>query len=988
MTGSIREPVSADGGEPVSECSATIRCLGVLAVAVVSVCVRCSGGPVRAGRADDVDADLQGWTGPVSVAEDVMHAGRKPLRWALAEGDTIVLRRPIPAAADAGGLSLWVHSERLTAARIDINLLAPDTENSFQARFSVEWTGWNHIQLERDLFRAVGSPAWDRVQGLRLSGSEGPIPPTVLHVDEVSWTDASPRWQLEHGELLIAPLYHSTFSPLSRWQPDEETQALSPGAARLTRRWNSLVVERGRASDGASTATYRRAFNLDISDIRALRVQASYPSDATLALSATIDGSDTQILPPTAGADNWHEVVAPVGGRRLTALSLHCGDTDSAGPGSPRHVEYHFHFVTAETHDFDPPTYPSQPTSAPLPDSLQPRQPLLEGGIPVWLYFGLEDVPALREKVRSGVAAEMFAKLRTRADGYLEDDPTPFAAPYYPTRGHEWLRPWYASVRWADTAQTCAFMYVLTEDMRYAEQARRALLAMAGLEKWNYGMISRYPVGWGGHGGPFCEASAGAPAALAYNWVYNALSDPERRQIEDAILWKSWYWLNDYIDTRDYIRAMNQGPWFNYGALVQAMAIAHRHPWLERFYPKYEANFIESIGLNYLRDGANTEGAAYWGATTRFVARALPLLAHVSGRPLADYAPEPLQKSIDMPIYMRSMVTDGFYVLGVNDGCYSRWNPQDTGLFFAALLDQPTAQWAWQETAGKTGDFGDLVVSIIWHRDWGEADTPELSLAKQFRGAGWIALRSGWDVGDLFFCIQSGVWGKGHQHLDKNSFVLEAYGERLCPDKGVPAYGHPMGPFFQKTVSHNAITIDGADQRAGSPRVLRFEHAERFDVVDSDATANYPAARKVVRRVLFMRPRYFVIADEIRTRRPASVEFNLHTFSRIDVEGDTIAFTGSKADMLVRVVSPPVFRHTFSQTQRSPNESIIHDVQLAPARPVTELNYVTVLYPLRKGQERPEIRWRDHEWGSAITVRDGDREDVIEWRIGEGFSPR
>ena len=915
-------------------------------------------------------------------------SGHTSVRWALADGETITLGRAVPAAASSGGLSLWIHSERLTAARIDISLLAPDAENCFQSRFSVEWTGWNHIQLERDVFRAVGSPSWERVDALQLSGREGPIPPTVLHVADVSWTASSPQWPLEHGELLIAPLYSSTFSPISRWRPDGKTKGLPQRAARLTRRWNALAVERTRGPGGAPTATYGRPFNLDISDIRALRVQASYPSDATLALSATIDGSETRILPPTAGADNWHEVVAPVRGSRLTSLSLHCGDGESAGPGSPRHVEYHVHFITAETHEFDPPSYPAEPVSAPLPGNLRSREPLLERGIPAWLYFGREDVPALREKVRSGVAAEMFAKLQARADGYLGDDPTPFAAPYYPTRGHEWLRPWYVSVRWADVAQTCAFMYVLTEDMRYAEQARRALLAMAGLEKWNYGMISRYPIGWGGHGGPFCEASAGAPAALAYNWVYNTLSDEERTQIEEAILWKSWYWLNDYIDTRDYIRAMNQGPWFNYGALLQAMAIAHRHPWLTRFYPKYEANFIESIGLNYLRDGANTEGAAYWGATTRFVARALPLLAHVFGKPLAEYAPEPLQKSIDMPIYMRSMVTDDFHVLGVNDGCYSRWNPQDTGLFFAALLDQPTARWAWQETAAKTGDFGDLVMSIIWHRDWGRAEPPDLSLAKHFRGAGWVALRSGWDVGDMLFCIQSGVWGRGHQHLDKNSFVLEAYGERLCPDKGVPTYGHPMGPFFQKTASHNAITIDGADQRAASPRVLRFDHSDRFDIVDSDATANYPGASKVIRRVLFMRPNYFVIADEVQTRRPASIELNLHTFSRIDVDGDTIGFTGAKADMLIRLVSPPVFRHTFSRTQRSPNEAVIHDIQLAPARPVTEINYLTVLYPLRKGQRRPEITWENEEWGSVVTVRDGDREDVLEWRVGEGFCVR
>ncbi len=880
-----------------------------------------------------MDGDLTDWDGPVSADTAVTRSGGRSLRWAPADGGSIRLAKPMPEAAEMNILSLWVHSQRMSAAKIEVRLPAPDEENHFSVRFSVEWTGWNHVQLERVVFAKTGAPDWGKVQGLELSGDEGPLPPTVLRLDEIEWTDASPRWEIEHGELLIDPLYNGSISPRSRWQPDEATAALPAGSGRITSRWNALAIERKRDPEAPSTATFGRAFNLDISDVQALRVQSSHPSDATLAMSARIDGELREILPPTAGHDNWDEHRAPVSGERLEELFIHCGDAGAITTGSPRLVEYHFHFLTAETRDFDPPSYPAEAPNAPLSEDTTPREPLLEAGLPAWLYFGREDIPALREKIRTGVAADMFAKLKTKADGYLGYDPAPFGAPYYPTRGHEWLRPWYSSVSWAEMAQTCGFMYVLTEDMRYAEQAKRALLAMADLGKWNYGMISKYPAGWGGHGGPFCEASAGAPAALAYNWIHNTLTDEERARVEEAMLWKSWYWLNDYIDTRDYIRGMNQGPWFNFGALIQAMAIAHRYPWIEEFYAKYEANMNESIGLNYFEDGANTEGAAYWGATTRFVARALPLLAHAFGKQIADYAPEPLQKSIDMPVYMRSMVSEEFRVLGVNDGTYGRWNPQDTGLFFASVLGQETAQWAWQETAGKTGDYGDLVMSIIWHGEWGEAPRPELSDAKQFRGVGWVALRSGWEVGDVLLCLQSGVWGTGHQHLDKNSFVLEAYGERLCPDKGTPAYGHPMGPFFAKTVSHNAVTINGADQRAGTPRVLRFEHTDAFDIVESDATSNYAGAKKVLRRVLFMRPDYFVIADEVVTSAPASIEFNLHTFSEISVDGETVLFEGGQADMLVEVISPSIFAHRFAQTQRSPNEAIVHDIQLAPPGP-------------------------------------------------------
>lgn len=926
--------------------------------------------------------DAPAWEGPVAHDPTLGRSPAGSIRWALADGGPIALTRPVPEAADLNMLSLWVHSERMTAARVELSLPAPDADNRFFLTFSVEWTGWNHLQLEKDVFRAAGAPRWEAVQGMTLSAEEGPIPPTVLHIDEVTWTDASPRWEMEHGELMVDPLYSGMFSPPARWQPDEATRALPAGAVRLTRRWNALAVERQR---GTPQATYTRQFNLDIRDIRALRIQAAHPTTATLAMTALIDGEEVQILAPATGADNWDEYVAPVSGERLEALSIHCADAPDLPPSAPAHVEYHFHFITAETQDFDPPQFPAQMPTAPLAEELAAREPLLEADLPAWLYFGAEDIPALREKVRDGTAADMFAQLQARADRFLGQDPSVFAGPYYPTRGHEWLRPWYASQPLGDMAQTCAFMYVLTDDLRYAEQARRALMTLAALDKWNYGMISRYPVGWGGHGGPFCEASIGAQAALAYNWIYNILQDDERAAVEEKMLWGSWYWLNDYIDTRSYIRGMNQGPWFNFGALIQAMVLAHRYPWLEQFYAKYEANMEESIGLNYLECGSNTEGAAYWDATTRYIARSLPLLARISGRSLEDYVPGPFFRSIEMPIYMRSMVSEDFNVLGVNDGNYSRWNPSDTGLFFAAALQQPMAQWAWEETAGKTRSFGDLVMSIIWHHDWGQAPRPELDIARQFLGAAGTVLRSSWDVGAVLFAMQTGVWGHGgHQHHDKNSFVLEAYGERLCPDKGVPTYGHPMGPYFQHTVSHNAITIDGANQRPDSPRVLRFEHSETHDILESDATGNYPGATRVIRRVLFMRPAYFVLVDEVKTRNPASIEFNLHTFGSITVDGDAILFTGTNADLLVKMIHPSVFTHSITHTRRHPNEPPVYDLQLAPPRPVTEMSYVTVLYPLRKGRDRPDISAEKTEAGAVIHV-DGD---TIDWTLGEGFSLR
>ena len=943
-----------------------------LCCASAAVALFCAG-------AESADAT---WTGAGAPDASLTRQGRPTRRWALADGDFVQWSQPCPQAAQRSGLHFWVHSVRPTGARLTLRVLAPDQDNAYTVQCSVDWRGWNHVQLEKGSLRPAGQPAWARVAGIRLDGQEGFVPPTVLHLGPFEWTDESPRWDIG-GEWLIGCLYNSTFSQARSWKVQEHEDQL--GSAHVLRYWNALRVCRKRQGPAPGAVAVWRRLNVDISDCQALRVQASLPRDASLGLRARIDGKAVTLAKPDYGRDNWFEYRAPIAGRRLEALYLDCGDSEFLRPQSRRSLEYNLHFITLEKKGFTPPTFPKQPVRRDLPETFAVREPLLDAGLPAWLYFGREDVPGLRQKVASGVPASIFASIKRQADSCLGYDPTPYVHDYYPTKSHAWLRSWTPTQPWTRMMDACAFAYVITGEPRYAAQAKRLLMAMANTTHWNYGMVSRYPKGWRGHGGPFCEASCGARAALAYNWLYSVLSDDERRQVEEAILWKGWFWLHDYVLTRSYIRAMNQGPWFNYGALVHAMAVEHRYPWLRQSYGTYEANINESVGLCYYQDGANTEGAGYWAATTNYVVSALPLLARVMGKDIKTYVPEPLAKSIELPIYMRSMASKDWCVLGVNDGNYSRWSPGHIALFFASLLELPQAQWAWQEAAAKPNYHRDPILSIIWHRDWGETPRPELSLAKRFRGVDWAFLRSGWDYGDVFFALQSGRWGRGHQHADKNSFVLEAYGERLCPDKGITAYGSPRGLLYQSTVSHNTITINAGNQRRANAKITRFEHNDRFDLVESDATANYAHARKVLRRILFVRPRYFVIADEVVLDRPGVVEFNLHTFSQVRVDGDALLFTGDKADMLLKIVAPSAFGHRFTQTLRTPRSQPVHDVQLFTPAAATEAVYLTVLYPVPKGQPLPAVAYERTETGAVIRVTHDHRTDTIVWREREGF---
>ncbi|NUQ00142.1 MAG: heparinase II/III family protein, partial [Armatimonadetes bacterium] len=901
------------------------------------------------------------WSGPLTPAPELSAAGATAARWRLADGDQVAIAAPSEGRST---LRLRLHSERMTGARLTLRLLAPDAANAFETTLSVEWVGWNDLAVEREAgWRRLGSPRWEAIAQIELQGVEGFLPPTVVGLAEPAWTDESPTWAMTAGERLLEPCYNRFFSPLGRWRGE--------GAA-LTTRWNALALTRPRGK----RATVSRPFNLNLDGLQAIRVQAAVPRATLVSLRARIDGELRTIAHPQPGSDNWDELRGAVSGQRLTHLYLDF--EDAPGSGTTGVDEVHLHFITAEQAGFTPPSYPREAPRRPLAAS---GPAILPDRLPTWLYFGGDDLPALREKVRSGMPASLLAQLKQQADSYLGYDPEPYLGGFYPSRDHEWLRPWSTYVPWARALQSTAFLHLLTGEPHYGEQAKRLLLALAGTPAWSYGMVSRYPVGWGGHGGPFGEATVGPAAALAFNWIDHLLTPAERAAVEEAMMWGSWYWLNDYIDKQSYIRKMNQGPWFNYGALIQALVLERRYPAVAQQLAKYEANLRESIALNYFQDGANTEGPAYWTATTDNVVRALPLLAHRFGRPLADYVPEPLRRSIDLPIYLRSMAHEQEWrTLPINDANEQRWDPGHVGLFFASLLDDPLAQWAWEQTSAVTGAHGDPVLSIVWHKPWGAAPPPNLELAKRFRGVDLPVLRSSWQPGALLLVMQSGLWGfGGHQHHDKNSLVLEAYGETLLVDKGVPNYGDPHGPAWQAAAAHNTITIDGANQVPAHAKLLEFEHAAGYDRLVSDATACYPPASKVLRRVLFRRPSYVVVADEVELAAPGRVEFNLHTRAEVTAQGERLLFRGRRADLHVLLASPTLVHHQLSESRRTPGEAPIRDLRLSTPRPVTSAVFLAVLYPVPHGQQPPTLRAVRHPEGARIWVGT----DLVEYEWGQ-----
>lgn len=122
----------------------------------------------------------------------------------------------------------------------------------------------------------------------------------------------------------------------------------------------------------------------------------------------------------------------------------------------------------------------------------------------------------------------------------------------------------------------------------------------------------------------------------------------------------------------------------------------------------------------------------------------------------------------------------------------------------------------------------------------------------------------------LFFAMKSGAYGGAHQHQDRNSIFLSAYGEHLIVDTGDSRYANPpASPHFGETRAHNCVLVDGRGQIGSNDNPTRgriVEHRDEvaFATAIADATACTPGVEANLRRAVFLKPDLIMLADRVR----------------------------------------------------------------------------------------------------------------------------
>ena len=454
-----------------------------------------------------------------------------------------------------------------------------------------------------------------------------------------------------------------------------------------------------------------------------------------------------------------------------------------------------------------------------------------------------------------------------------------------------------------------AFIYLITGNIDYGHFAKERLMHVS---TWRTKEgPTQYYVSRGGNDQVHREIVLSS--ATTYDWIYNLLSEDEKRTALTMILDRAQTIADDVlydaypITTRPY----DSHGWTVNGYLgIIAIALLHDDVTINGTVVSQKAQeWFNTIVPAYLNlspvwggeDGGWGNGEGYWQWSSIFGKRFLDTLYTATG--FNPYQKAYFRNESWYPLYM---IPAGSKTGAFGDGSdgINIANVNATVLRNAQLQQNPVMNWYAKQS---NYDFGNFMTYLYEDENLPVRPPFEMPTAKYFEQIGTVAMHSSLiDPKRISFYFKSSPFGSlNHSHADQNSFKMKAFGEELTVDGGF--YDDYVTPHYQQYAKHtfakNAITYDGkkgqntneqsrmGDMRA-SGRITGFATNKDFDAAVGDATAAYntnlgkPGLDLAQRSIIYVKPGAFVVIDNLDAREPggSSFEYWLHADKSLTID--------------------------------------------------------------------------------------------------------
>ena len=496
---------------------------------------------------------------------------------------------------------------------------------------------------------------------------------------------------------------------------------------------------------------------------------------------------------------------------------------------------------------------------------------------------------------------------------------------------------------------------------------------------------------------------------LLYDVVasYGYLTAEQTREYRDALVRAVEYAIgrdsaHPRITTSDKFRTMNI--WTDIVCAAGLTGLAFPELPQARNWVEFAVREINRQLAQYVWDGCWHESPRYHAAMLEIVGvfyhvlerrTGVDLFTHPQYRAMLDW-PTRFQTPLDKAAGSTLGRPEGVALLpGIGD---SSWVAHSFGVpaMFASHYAQSDPRlagrimWTWNR-GGRPWD-GD---SVEWARvliDPTLPASPQQLGSDISGGKGYVVMRSGFDTPEeIWLLLRCGnsTRSTSHDNADWNAFNLYAYGAPLALDSGSGAYSDPRHKaWHDKAVAHNTVVFGVRSQERKDGKILAWVTRPELDYSVSDASVA-AGVEKFIRHVLFVKPGYFVIWDEIAAKEPAS--WMLHTpATKFEWSEHAVrCVTPWNSNLDVQVVWPQTplkpgtekgkySDWTETQKQRDPHPFQYQDYFGIPNQPGRD--FLVVLHPAKPGAPALKIRDVGGAGRPALEITDGARIDRIELR--------
>ena len=425
---------------------------------------------------------------------------------------------------------------------------------------------------------------------------------------------------------------------------------------------------------------------------------------------------------------------------------------------------------------------------------------------------------------------------------------------------------------------------------------------------------------------------------------------------------------------------------------------------------------LEESERQILPDGTYFEQSTCYQRYTVEIYLHFLILAARNGIPIPPSLPQRVQRLCDVLLALRR--PDGSMPqIGDADGGWlmplSIRTPDDCrGIFSTAAALFHRSDYAWAA--------GGLAPETLWLLGPSAVRTfamlspapPSESPSRVFQNGGYVVMRSTWEEDAHHLILDAGPLGcpisGAHGHADLLSIQCSVFGEPCIVDPGMSGYAahHDWREFFRSSAAHSTVMIDRVSQATPEgpfawksrpqARLLRWRSTATYDLADAVHHGYCRLPDPVVhrRRVVFMKPRGWIVVDDLEGQAEHLVEV-LFQFLPVPVILDQTGWArvhgGPNHELLVRTLAAIPLSAALHEGGLTPVQGW-YSADYGQRRPAPLLSYstvarlplrvVTLLLPSKKaGVRLPVVSLGAAEGSVLVELVFEDWQDTIE--IGE-----